>query len=93
MVQELVLQFLQTIIQIVLSDQITKSKFPSPTANKATETQEQTVTIDVCDSFDGLLLHLVVGHGGNPEHHLLLRNGQQNRKVEVRAVEGSKPSR
>lgn len=32
----------------------------------------QNVTVNVRNSFDGLLLDLVICHGWNPDHHLLL---------------------
>jgi hypothetical protein len=52
------------------------------TGRQATRGWVQNVTVNVGHSFDGLLLDLVICHGWNPEHHLLLRTDQATQSYE-----------
>ena len=40
------------------------------------------MTVNVRNSFNGLLLDLVISHGWNPQHHLLLRTDQATQRYE-----------
>ena len=42
----------------------------------------QNMTVNVRNSFNGLLLDLVISHGWNPQHHLLLRTDQAIHRYE-----------
>jgi len=42
----------------------------------------QNMTVNVRNSFNGLLLDLVISHGWNPQHHLLLRTDQAIQRYE-----------
>lgn len=48
----------------------------------------QNVTVNVGNSFDGLLLDLVICHGWNPEHHLLLQTDEATQSYE-QSIEGT----
>ena len=53
-----------------------KQSIIQKTGRQSTRGWVQNVTVNVGNSFDGLLLDLVICHGWNPEHHLLLRTDE-----------------
>jgi len=59
-----------------------KQSIIQKTGRQSTRGWVQNVTVNVGNSFDGLLLDLVICHGWNPEHHLLLRTDQATQSYE-----------
>lgn len=90
MMQELLRQLLQLQTVSSSSTEIPDRNFQVQRPNKQQRWEAQTVTVDIRDRFDGLLLGLVVGHGRDPEHHLLLRIGRTyiQAQDQVRAIKG-----
>ena len=86
MMQEFLCQLLQLSGLLSSSMEIPDQNFQVQRPNKQQRWEVQSITVDVRDRFNSLLLHLVVGHGRDPQHHLLRTYIQS--EVQARAIEG-----